>query len=326
MSIIRKLSHYYKKISRDFFNPLIYTLPQESFDSPVLGRYYLDFNEVRLLAGGSQNFHFDATGIPILPTDIDVAERKMHYYPIAIGQYGLAIFHSYLDNPSTENRSRFLKIVDWFSANQLGNGTWVATIPEPKFGLAPGWISAMAQGRGLNILLRGYQMTNNSEYLIKAEKALDAFTTTIPNGGVLSDWNGVPFYEEYPSKTPPHVLNGMIFALLGVWDLLRIYPNHGLARRVWDTGISSIKQKLAEYDQGYWTSYDVLHQNPNCRGAKNICTQHYHWIHIRQLEVLSRITHDAIFADYAKKWESYALSFVNRLRATLGKSLRVLTR
>ena len=59
-------------------------------------------------------FNIDENGIPINKTYIDVSEKDYVYFPISIGQLGLAIFHTYLKTKSTEDKNRFLKFVDWY--------------------------------------------------------------------------------------------------------------------------------------------------------------------------------------------------------------------
>ncbi len=322
---IKSIAFYLKKLWRDQTNPLIYSLPECGFGGQKLDFYYFKFEEKSLLAGGSQDFHFDNEGIPLIPTYIDVNERKLHYYPTSIGQYALAIFHSWLETRDDAHLARFRKIVDWFSNNQDGKGRWLASVPNPTSGLYPGWPSAMAQGRGLNILLRGWQVFGVDKYREQAEKALGCYQVPVKDGGVLSSWNGGPFFEEFPSENAAHELNGMIFAMWGLWDYIRSCPNPKMALDLWNMGVDTLCSALPDYDLGYWSAYDLLHKEGR-RQFPNVATMHYHWIHIRQLEVMERITSRKEFSITAKRWRSYAQSRLNSLRASIGKGLRVLTR
>ncbi|MBK8042493.1 MAG: hypothetical protein IPK21_07400 [Haliscomenobacter sp.] len=74
-----------------------------SVQEASLGYYYIRFREEprklnRLIAG------FDEQGIPLNTTYIDVEEKRLHYYPISIGQYALAVFHSWLDTGSADKK------------------------------------------------------------------------------------------------------------------------------------------------------------------------------------------------------------------------------
>ena len=75
-----------------------------------LGVYYFPFQEDfaklnKLLDS------FDEQGIPLNKSYIDVeTNNKLHYYPISIGQYGLAVFHSYLQTKSEELKTAAAKV------------------------------------------------------------------------------------------------------------------------------------------------------------------------------------------------------------------------
>ena len=103
----------------------------------VLGYYYIRFPENpkrlnRLIAA------FDAEGVPMNTTYVDVEEKRLHYYPISIGQYGLAVFHTWLDGGAEDKKAHFLRIADWFYQNRTESevsGTyWLTDIPKPEFG------------------------------------------------------------------------------------------------------------------------------------------------------------------------------------------------
>ena len=316
MMKINKLVFYLKKIYKDFTDPLKYEVTDEYLKKD-LKYYYFLFDEEVLLKGGSQEFSFDKEGIPIIPEYIDISmgkEKKFHYFPISIGQYGLAIYHTFLNEENEENKERFLKIVKWFSENQKEDGTWRASVPVPKFTLEKNWASGMAQSRGISILLRGYQLTSNELYKKQAEKALDVFEIKVESGGILDFYKGNPYYEEYPSKPEaPHVLNGMMFALFGLHEFSRM--GNDRAKQLFDQGIKTLEKTLSEYDLGFWTKYDVADEVFNSERDINSCTAHYHNIHIKQLEVLYNITKNEIIKEYFEKWKRYENNKVNLLRA-----------
>lgn len=313
---IGKVSFYVKKVIKDFTNPLKYEVI-DNVDDKILKEYYFLFDEKLLLKGGSQDFHFDGEGIPIIPEYIDISsgkEKKFHYFPISIGQYGLAIYHTFLKEESQENKDRFLKVVKWFSESQEEDGTWRASVPVPKFKLEAGWPSSMAQSRGISILLRGYQLTDNELYLKQAEKALDIFERKIDAGGILDFYKGNPYYEEYPSQPEaPHVLNGMIFALFGLHEFSRL--GNKRAKKIFDEGIVTIENTLKNYDLGFWTKYDVADEVFYGERNINACTAHYHNIHIKQLEVLYKTTGNEVVSQYLIKWKGYEKSKLNLLKA-----------
>lgn len=310
--MLKKIGFYINKLKKDFFDPLKYDIT-EDVSSDKLREYYFIFREEELLAGGSQDFHFDEAGIPVIPTYIDLEEDRFHYFPISIGQYGLAIYHTYLKTRSAEDRDRFLNIVRWFSEEQDDKGTWKAEVPVPKFNLETGWISAMAQSRGISILLRGYQLTGNQDFLEKAELALDVFELDVEDGGIRSHFQDYLFFEEYPSlPRSPHVLNGMIFSLFGLYDFARL--GNSRSKELFEKGIKSIENTLDLFDIGFWSKYDLSDLEYSERSV-NAVTAHYHNIHIKQLQVLFNITRSDIIKCYLDKWKHYEKSKFNLLKA-----------
>ena len=300
----------------DFKRPRnIYSVPEDVF-SQKLEYYYFKFSEKELLDGTHQALlkSFDENGIPLNTAYVDVAEAKLHYYPISIGQYGLAVFHSYLESKTEEKKNHFLKIADWFYDNvtldnKLG-AYWLTNIPKPEYKVDNAWKSAFSQGRGLSILLRAWQITNNDKYLELCTKALVPFTYDINDGGVCANLNeGYPFFEEYVASEPTMVLDGHIFSLFGLYDFVRAVPkeidseNHALAKTVFENGIKSLIHFLPEYDMGFWLKFNL------CKMAHypkiDPCTIGYIRLVNLQLKVLYKITGNSFLLDFQKKISGY---------------------
>jgi len=120
----------------------IYQLTDD-LHSSQLGEYYFLMTEEQMLAGHSQQFHFDEKGIPIIPSYIDVEDKKMVYYPISIGQYGLAIWHTYLQTRSEQDKKRSLQLPTGFIKTGSKIRVWVITgllmlISRPTGSKSPG--------------------------------------------------------------------------------------------------------------------------------------------------------------------------------------------
>jgi hypothetical protein len=247
---------------------------------------------------------FDSDGIPLNKTYIDVTEKEYVYFPISIGQVGLSVYHTYLRSKSELDKQRFLKFAEWFRAQavvekELG-ARWLTDVPLPQYRNPGPWPSAFSQSRAISILLRGYQLTENEKYLQLAEEALLSYTKPVSEGGVTSFTTHGPFYEEYTADQPTLVLNGMIFALFGIMDFIRVYPENTIAIKIYDNGIETLKKILPEFDMGYWTRYNLCQAKwyPEIDPA----TVGYQRLHISQLEVLFRFTGDDIFNEYANKF------------------------
>jgi len=189
-----------KKLKGDLFQPRVIYKVSSDLTSAKLGQYYFVFEENfkklnKLLK------EFDNEGIPLNATYIDIETPSLHYYPISIGQYGLAVFHSYLKTQLSVKRDHFIRIADWFLKNVTRSerlGTyWLTDVPKPEYRIEKPWKSAFAQSRAISILLRAWQVTGNPQYLSVTTEALLPFTFDITEGGVAANLNiGRPFYEE----------------------------------------------------------------------------------------------------------------------------------
>ena len=104
------------KLSKDILlKGKMYRISSE-LHSNQLKEYYFYFLEDRLSKGKGQALikKFDQNGIPINKTYIDVPDQDYVYFPISIGQMGLAVYHSYLKTNSNQDKDRFHQFVKWF--------------------------------------------------------------------------------------------------------------------------------------------------------------------------------------------------------------------
>jgi len=299
--------------------------------NPQLGYYYFVFEEKRVAAGKDQKLisKFDKNGIPINKTYIDVPDKEYVYFPISIGQLGLAIFHTFLNSNKIEDKNRFLKFVDWFYDSvtidhKLG-ALWLTEVPLPQYKNPGPWQSAFTQSRAISILLRGYQLTDDEKYSDLAEKALLPFTLPVAEGGVTSYTEYGPFYEEYTADVPTLVLNGMIFSLFGVMDFIRVFPENKLARKIYDDGISTLINILPEFDLGFWSRYNLC--NANWYPSIDPATVGYQRLHISQLEVLYHFAENDYFSTIAQNFRKQDnLRNILKMYNLKYKSLKTLNR
>lgn len=329
-SIKNKFLFFALRILKDIIHPVTWSL-SDDVSSQQLGEYYFRFQEKQMAnqKGGQKSIVYDSEGIPVNPTYIDVRDKAFVYFPITIGQVGLAVFHTYLNTKSEKDKHRFLKFVDWFYENaevseNLGV-RWLTDVSLPQYKDPGHWQSAFSQSRGISILLRGYQVTHNKKYLDYAEKALIPFTKFVADGGVtsLTEWG--PFYEEYTSDVPILVLNGMIFSLFGIYDYVRAVPDNSTAIQLFSDGIETLKKILPEYDIGYWSRYNLCKADwyPHIDPA----TIGYQKLHITQLTMMYKMTGENIFKEYADKFKKQINIFnAIRMYKTKYKALRKINR
>ncbi|MDX9780371.1 MAG: D-glucuronyl C5-epimerase family protein, partial [bacterium] len=254
-----------KKFRRDMRAPRPRYAIAEDLHSRQLKDYYFIFEEARVAGGPDQPLisKFDENGIPVNKTYVDVREQEYVYFPISIGQLALAVFQTYLKTGREEDRQRFLKYAEWFAEPQNYDEQekcgirWLTRVPLPQYQNPGHWQSAFAQSRGISVLLRGYQLTGNKDWAEKATQGLKSFLVPVSEGGVTRFTEYGPFYEEYTASVPTLVLNGMIFALCGVYDFVRVFPEHAGAAAIFDAGILTLEKILPRYDLGYWSRYNL---------------------------------------------------------------------
>jgi len=197
-------------------------------------------------------------------------------------------------------RTRFMNCADWLLDHGVRRGD--ALVWEYDFDLhtikAP-WISGMAQGHAVQVLIRAHSLTRDEKYLRAAEQALEAFFVDIPDGGVRivdKEPPGSWWYAEYPTPgRQRRVLNGMMFTLVGIHEF-QLATGNPRAKEAFENGVRSVLAHLDEYDMGGWTRYDA---------DGKPATPRYHQIHVNLLRRLHDATNEEKFRAYADRWDGY---------------------
>jgi heparosan-N-sulfate-glucuronate 5-epimerase len=244
----------------------------------------------------------DKFGVPILDygyvngiyvgparNPITVASKASHYYGI------------YQQKHSNEAKQSLINNANWLVSNAANRGNY--SILEyrfnwPPYGLKPPWRSGMAQAQAIQALIKAYEVTKDKKYLDTSKMLLNSFFIEVKDGGVTyktpkEGW----WYEEYASRNESNesrVLNGMIFALLGIHDYYT-YTRDPNAKYLFDQGIVALKKNLPRYNyEDHYTYYDVL---------GNLSPPSYHKAVIQSLSPLYKITRESIFKTYLDKWK-----------------------
>jgi hypothetical protein len=261
--------------------------------------------------------HYDGAGIPMLDYKGAIG---LQYNPIAIAQWGLANYNRFCDTGEEDRRAKAMQAADWLCANleENAHGLWVWNHHfdwDYRAVLKAPWYSGLAQGQGVSLLLRAHAQSGDKKYMAEAERAFVPLTRLIAEGGVLfTDEEGDLWIEEYLVNPPTHILNGFLWALLGVFDYSLAYPDSN-AKSIFERGVATLRRNLQRYDTGYWS----LYERSGTR-LKMIASPFYHRLHIVQLKVMATLTGEKLFAEVADRWEGYAKQRRNRARAFIEKS------
>ena len=272
-----------------------------------LGEYYMNFSHKARYTGPS-----DSDGIPKLNYHGSIG---LQYNPIAIAQWGLGNFNLYKQGVRDHSYRKFLLASDWLCAhletNAHGVRVWQHHFDwEYRSRLRSPWHSGLAQGQGISLLVRAHAETGDQKYMDSAAAAFHSFTVSTERGGVMfADANGDLWIEEYIVSPPTHILNGFMWALWGVYDFY-VATGSSDACELFAVGIKTLRTNLHCYDLGFWSLYEQSGTR-----LPMIASPFYHRLHITQLRVMHRMTGDAIFAQFADRWQRYARSRSKRTRA-----------
>ena len=229
------------------------------------------------------------------------AHRPLAYNPTAIAEWGIHFYENWLHTGKRAERSDFLVQASWLRGAMDSMGRFPYRYAHIDRGIKPPWYSAMAQGIGTSVLLRAYVATGDTSYLAAAKRAVGPFGRDVKRGGVVTA--GGAWLEEYPDSY--HVLNGSVFAALGLWDMMRVTGRAApsettatptLAESVWTTYTANLAANLGKYESRGAILYE--------QRADHFCHTKYFDLHLRQLKVLTQLTGDRRFSDTAARWAS----------------------
>lgn len=238
---------------------------------------------------------FDEVGIPVF----DGGKHNI----VTIAQYGLSEFGYYISTKKEIHLSRAEKVCDWLLETQdEETGCWYNNFSfyhKAADCTLDHWASAMGQGEAASLLTRMWYINRDDRLLDAAVKAFRMFDVPVSEGGLLAKFHDAWIYEEYPTERPSVTLNGMIFAVMGLYDTMLASKDKRIAS-LWEKGMEAIEYIVPFFDDDVESSYDLSHitvrARPRVRGGK------YHYIHITQLQNLQSVYPCAVFAYYIKKW------------------------
>ena len=220
-------------------------------------------------------------GVPML-TD---RAGQQYFNPATVCLYALAYWNQYLATGDAAAERVFLTQARWLVERaeiRQGKACWLHTREFPRYRTGSNWVSGMSQGLAISVLCRAYAITNDDTYHELADFALEVMKLKVGEGGVRAHLaNGYVAFEEFPSPLPSLVLNGNMYAIIGIYDHLQMVESDG-SRVLLEQALVTLDRLLPHYDYHGWSLYDLLKR----WNTINIASAFYHGLHVMQLRAI----------------------------------------
>lgn len=254
----------------------------------------------------------DSDGLVMVQTG-----EGLKYNPVMLAQCGLSAYGKWLkskDKAALENATAY---ADKLIETQDKRGAFPYDNQHRYYvtkQMTPaGWTSAMAQGQALSLFVRVFDATGDRKYVVSGKRALEYLLTPTIKGGVRTTMaslhpslrNYVFFEEVVTEPNDNYILNGYMFALLGLydWSKLQTTTDEGQQKSglFFKDGIRTLEKILPYYDVDGLSVYDLTHYTFNNR--KNLLvTASYTGVHVYLLHALNSVTGNKHIKQYEDKW------------------------
>ena len=302
-------SYYKRDYAYDYWH-----FPHKVSQEFSKGGYFIDFGPKGDYAGP-----FDAEGIPLLDlaTQHWSGERRLVYSPIVIAQYGLGWHTRWMRTGDAGGRAKLLVAAEWLRSAAESVHVGGDTLALFRFDIGGvSTTSAMAQGLAASVWARAFELTGDSGFLTATANVLRTFNYTLEQGGVVDTHRGMALLEEY-SYERSHVLNGHIYALMGLYDYRRVSAEARTSAELetlWLRHVESALVLAAGADLGFWSRYSWAHTL-----TPNIASCFYHEMHSEMLDALATVSGRPEFRRIADRWRRYRGNVVFCTAAMIAK-------
>jgi heparosan-N-sulfate-glucuronate 5-epimerase len=262
---------------------------------------YLDYARLPPFAAGA-SITLDRRGLPRVWYS---ARLRAAYNPTTMAQFGLQQLSYFLAGRGARHLRAAERAAAWLVRTQSESGAWLYgfrwRVIGARLSVVPPWPSAIAQGQAMSLLARMYGRTGRGSYLQAARAARRPLTTPVARGGLLARLRGRPWYEEYPTHPSSFVLNGFMFALLGLRDLHAVDPAPA-TRQLYERGIESLAASLPLFDAGGASLYHLARTRA---GRAFVAPLRYQRLHVKLLAALATASRDPALARYRDRWRRH---------------------
>lgn len=275
---------------------------------------------------GTARFPAHLTAYPVevallLDGATDTCHQKSEKYnSIAIGQYALYYWNQYIATGDRKYQEKFLIQAKWLVENVVPIDdtacAWPVIFSHPIARTGGPWLSALAQGCGLSVLVRAYQLTKEQVFIETAHRVVGIFERDILDGGVQSPLggNGI-FFEEIATYPASHQLSGCVFALLGLVDYVYLTQEIRIKQLI-EQSLKTLQHFLEEFDLGYWTLASLLH--------RDLASPKHLQLQVILLDALAYSTGDTYYSILASRWRSYSRRGASIVRYKIAKGIHLL--
>lgn len=251
----------------------------------------------------------DDEGLPLTR-----ARGRLIHHPTVVLQYGLGHWdRSLLGREDAEGHRRsFLTVARWTAAN-LDERGGLAVFPQLGLQTVTPY-SAMTQGLAVSVLARASSLEGAGSWLECARGAALLMLEPIEAGGTSRLEPVGIVLEEAPLTPPNTILNGWLFGLFGLHDLVLIddRADPAIAEALRST-LAAFVDHLPRFDTGWWSRYDT---------AGHVASPFYHRLHVAQLRALEQTfpREAASLAALEVRWRRMLDSPVHRARSVIVKA------
>jgi len=232
---------------------------------------------------------------------------KKIYHAVYLAQYSLHLLDKYHQTKNAEYLDEVVKISGKLQglALKIDSTLWFPYVYDFVLhgrrymdAMRAPWYSALAQGQILSLFTRLFEETQDTAYLAISHKVYNSFYHHKYNNDLwvsCIDKNNNIWFEEYPAEMPCFTLNGMIYAIYGIYDYYRITKRID-AKKLLMGAITTIENNIDRYrNEGNASYYCLKHK---------IDAADYHEIHVQQLNKLFLITGEQKFKEASGQFES----------------------
>ena len=258
--------------------------------------------------------YFDPKDEHGIPLHVYGGGIGVQYLPSRVAGFALAHWNRWRVAGDASNRSSFLMAADWFRDAPDNRYLYDFAVA----GITPPWISCIAQGEGGSILARAFVETGDPAYREAAARSMEPLKHMVGDGGVQDRLpDGSPFLEEYPGSIYRHVLNGCLYGVIGMHDVLRVLdrPDEQLASLLQQV-TEAVVANIEAWSVGGWTSYD--YPKPGER-RRNLNTMTYQTLQSILVRYVGEIRGEPRLIAAADRWSRAAASPFARSGAMVRK-------